>query len=289
MQEKVSFIYRASAFNNTASLAVIDTTALAERVARRLTSACAFALGRALTAAAYLCGWLKDESSSLSVTFDGGGPCGKIRVSGSGAMRLCGTVERNVSVPLTGDFTRDVSACVGTRGVMTVTRDDGRGLPFTGACALAAGDVERDLEAYFAESEQRPTAAFFTEAADAEGKLRFTGGIFYQPLPGGDSDLSRAREVLRNLPPAVLAEEDGAERVLSAFGAENADKRKISFGCSCSRRKAKQAVLAMGEDNVRLILREQGFVSVRCHNCDTEYRFGKELFPNGKEKTDEQG
>ena len=92
MPESVSKLYRALVFDGRVSLAVLDSTAIVNEAIRRhhLTPVAAAALGRTMTAAVYLAGWLKDEGSSLSVSVDGGGAGGKIGVAADGSLSVRG-------------------------------------------------------------------------------------------------------------------------------------------------------------------------------------------------------
>ncbi len=118
MQEKVSKIYKTLLCGGELSLAVLDTTALVREAIMRhaLSPVCAAALGRTMTATAYLCSWLKGEKSSLFVTVSGDGPCGKISVSGNGALQLRGNLaEPSVRLPLRADGKLAVGRRLGGR------------------------------------------------------------------------------------------------------------------------------------------------------------------------------
>ena len=90
-----STLTRALVYGGRASLMVLDTTALVTEAVRRhnLSNASASALGCVLTATAYLSAWLKDGTSTLSLTLKGDGECGIIHASGDGALRISGRVE----------------------------------------------------------------------------------------------------------------------------------------------------------------------------------------------------
>lgn len=258
MQTEVSALYRAAIWNAQASLSVLDTSALKYEARRRhhLSQPAADTLGRALTAAAFLCGWL-EEDGRLALVIDGGGNCGKIRVSGNGRLELSGYLESDAA-------TGTIEECVGKNGTFSVAREEG-GLPFTGACRLAAGDITADLAAYLQESEQRPTAAAIFERTDGG-----SGGVFIQPLPGAEEEiLRRAKRFLSENPLKDME----IKQILSLFGAENAEKREVRFLCSCSREKAERAVLSLGETAARELIKEQGDIKVHCHECNTDYTF----------------
>ena len=52
----------------------------------------------------------------------------------------------------------DVGAAVGTDGMLTVIRDLQMKEPYVGSVALVSGEIADDMTAYFAQSEQTPTA-----------------------------------------------------------------------------------------------------------------------------------
>ena len=160
MPESVSKLYRALIFDGRVSLAVLDTTAVVNEAIGRhhLSPVAAAALGRTLTAAAYLAGWLKEQTSTLSLSVDGGGEGGRIGVAADGALRVRGYIERpTVSLPPRADGKLDVGRCVGRAGTLTVIRDEGYGRPFVGSCLLPdSGLIDRAFEAYYRVSEQLP-------------------------------------------------------------------------------------------------------------------------------------
>lgn len=261
MQEKVSTIFRSAVWNGDASLAVLDVSGLTAQIAARhnLPRSAYVALGRVVACAAYLCSWI-EEDERLSLIVEGGGSLGKVHVFGNGALRLCGSVACSAC----GE-NESVEALIGNSGYLTVTRDGGRGLPFSGTCALVCGNIADDMESYLAVSEQRPTAIALFDRAEKEFSC---GGVFLQPLTGAPPEtLSRAREALK------ACKGKSAEEILALFGAENAQKRDIVFGCTCSREKAERAILSAGRECAETIIKQEGSLRVHCHECNTDYIF----------------
>ncbi len=258
------------------SVALLDTTALVnEAIARhRLSSVAAAALGKTMTAAAYLCSWLKEESSVLHVQLFGNGPGGKISVSGSGALGLSGHVGRpDLVLPPLQDG-ENIPAFVGQDGFLRVVRME-NGLPFDGSCALVKGDVSSDFAAYFKESEQRTVSFALVLRMGQTGTCLFSGGLFVQALPfAGENALSFAEEKVTSLSSRLFELAQEGETALKAhFGAERVFSREICFSCRCSREKAANAVLAMGRKEAFALLKEQGGVCVHCPDCNTDYFF----------------
>ena len=291
--QKMSTVYKSLVFGGEISLAVLDTTELVNEAIRRhgLSPVAAAALGRTLTATTYLCSWLKEEDSSLSVTVNGGGAGGKILTVGDGALNMRGFIENpSVELPPRADGKLDVGACVGKTGTLTVIRDDGAGLPFVGTSELVSGEIAEDFSVYFLTSEQRPTAIALGVKIGTDGTCVGAGGVFLQPMPfASEEAISYAeQEIAKYGAVSSVIEHEGAEHILRAFGAENVERRTAKFACRCSRKRAESAVLAMGEAEALAVLREEGKLSVHCHYCNTEYDFTEielaELFRGGDGK-----
>ncbi len=280
MSKTVSTICRGIAWGDI-SLAVLDTTALInEAIARHhLSPVAAAALGRTMTAAAYLCSWLKSEESTLSVQIAGGGPGGKISVSGDGALHMRGFIEHpNVMLPPRADGKLDVGGCVGRAGTLTVVRDDGEKFPFVGTSPLVSGEIAEDFSSYFFYSEQRPTAIALGVRIGTDGTCRGAGGVFLQPFPGAEEEhIVRAEEEIgKYASVSRLIEEEGADAIFARFSAETESERPIVFRCSCSREKAARAVLSLGRAEAERIAGEDGGIAVHCHECNTDHRFSEE-------------
>ncbi len=291
MQERVSNIYKELILDGQISLAVLDTTSLVQEaiVRHKLSPVAAAALGRTMTATAYLCSWLKGEESSLYVTLAGDGVGGKISVSGDGALHLRGNVQHPAAdLPLNGRGKLDVGGYVGRRGTLTVVRDDGEGIPFVGTSELVSGEVAEDFSAYFLTSEQRPTAIALGVLVTPDGTCLGAGGVFLQPLPGaGEEAISFAEKKIGEFSDiSSRIAEEGAEGVLRRFGAGAPSVRGLEFRCRCSRERAANAVLSMGREDARALLSEEGVISVHCHDCNTDYLFDEkdveELFKSGE-------
>lgn len=291
MQKEVSCIRKSLISGGEISLAVLDTTALVNEAIRRhgLSPVAAAALGRTMTATAYLCSWLKEGSSSLSVSIDGKGAGGKIGVSGDGNLHMRGFIGRpDVDLPPRADGKLDVGTCVGRDGTLTVIRDDGTGVPFVGTCPLVSGEIAEDFSAYFFTSEQLPTAVALGVKIGTDGTCLAAGGVCLQPLPGaGEESLDEAERLIGGFSDlSSQIEAEGAEAIFRRLGGTGCDRREILFRCHCSREKTQRLILSLGREEAESILRDEGSIRVHCHYCNTEYVFGEheiaELFRGGE-------
>ncbi len=275
-------ILRGLVYDGQVSLAVADTTSLVNEAIRihKLSPLSAAALGRTLTVAAYMCSSLKEEGGALSVTVKGDGVGGSIYVSGDKALHMRGYIDDpQAALPPNALGKLDVGGCVGRNGYLSVVRDDGEHRPFVGTTPLVSGEIGEDFAAYFAYSEQLPTAIAVGVKIAKEGYCLGAGGVFLQPLPGaGEENIRRAEEAIARFGAiSSLIERWGARRLTEKyFDAEPVYEKKPVYKCNCSRHTIEGLLAAMGEEEVRSILAEQGKIEVHCHYCNTDYVFTPE-------------
>ena len=261
------------------SLAVADTTELVNEAIRihRLSPVCAAALGRTLTAATYMCSSLKEERGALSVTVKGGGPGGNIYVRGDKALHMRGYIEQpQVDLPPNARGKLDVGGCVGRDGYLSVVREDGEGQPFVGTTELVSGEIGEDFAAYFAYSEQLPTAIAVGVKIGTDNTCLGAGGVFMQPLPGaGEASIRFVEENIgRFAAVSSLLETRSAEQLWREyFGAAQFYTLHPAYKCSCGRNYIEGILAGMGAAELRSIIAEQGKITVHCHYCNTDYVF----------------
>ena len=264
------------------SLAVADTTGLVNEAIRihGLSPLSAAALGRTLTAAAYMCSSLKEERGALSVSIKGNGVGGSIYVSGDKALHMRGYIENpHTELPPNARGKLDVGGCVGKEGYISVVRDDGEGQPFVGTTPLVSGEIGEDFAAYFAYSEQLPTALAVGVKIGTDGRCLGAGGVFLQPLPGASEESIRYVEETIGKFAAVssMMEAHTAEEVLHEhFGAVQFYTLHPVYKCNCSRNYIEGILQGMGAAELRSIIAEQGKIAVHCHYCNTDHIFTPE-------------
>lgn len=282
IMEKKDAILRALVYDGEVSLAVIDMTQTVNEAVRihDLSALSAAALGRTLIAAAYMCSSLKEEKGALSVTVRGDGAGGGIYVSGDKALHMRGYIENPYAeLPLNAKGKLDVGGCVGRNGYLSVVRDDGENVPFVGTTPLVSGEIGEDFAAYFAFSEQLPTAVAVGVKIGKDGTCIGAGGVFLQPLPGASEEsISKEERIIGEFSAiSSLCEQYTAEEILNRyFGAVNFYTLEPAYKCNCSRHYIEGILAAMGEKEIKSILEEQGSISVHCHYCNTDYTFSPE-------------
>jgi molecular chaperone Hsp33 len=170
---------------------------------------------------------------------------------------------------------------VGSEGRIAVTVEaDERSVRYQGIVPLSGDSLAGSLEAYFARSEQLPTRVLL--AADGERGA----GVLVQKLPDdAASDDSQMREIWEDAERGIerLSEEDllrcPVEELLGrGFAAHDMRLFRgapVQFECRCSHGRVTSLLRALGADEVRDVLREQGSVTVTCEFCHRPYRFGE--------------
>jgi molecular chaperone Hsp33 len=168
---------------------------------------------------------------------------------------------------------------VGTEGRFAVTVEaDERNLRYQGIVPLSGDSLAASLEAYFARSEQLPTRVLL--AADGERGA----GVLVQKLPqDADTDDSQMSEIweqaergIERLSPEDLLRSPVEELLGRGFAAHDMRLFRgapVQFECRCSHGRVTSLLRALGADEVRDVLREQGAVTVTCEFCHRPYRF----------------
>ena len=148
------------------------------------------AMGRALAAASMMGNALKEENASLTLQIKGGGPLGTVLAVSDARGNVRGYIQNpHVDLPLREDGKLNVGAAVGAEGTLTVIKDLCMKEPYIGSVGLLGGEIAEDLAAYFAESEQIPTACALGVLVDRDQSVRAAGGYIIQLLPGAGEDV----------------------------------------------------------------------------------------------------
>lgn len=238
-------------------------------------------LGQAVAASVLLAATLKFRGQ-LTLQLQGNGAVSLLVAQCTHDYRLRAIArfdaEAVSALPAAGGVFRHL---VGSEGRIGVTVEaDGRNTRYQGIVPLSGDSLAGSLEAYFARSEQLPTRVLL--AADGERGA----GVLVQKLPGdAAADEGQMREIWEQA-------ERGMERLSAADllqypveellgrGFADHDMRlfrgaPVQFECRCSQGRVTSLLRALGADEVRDVLREQGSVTVTCEFCHRPYRFGE--------------
>jgi molecular chaperone Hsp33 len=169
------------------------------------------------------------------------------------------------------------------RMLITINKQDGE--RYQSIVALEGDSLASALNVYFHQSEQLPSRFQLYVHKDR------VSGLFLQALPEtersqtmGTGPALRDREENWNritLLAGTLAENEiftlSAERLLlNLFNEEEIlmhSSKPLRFACTCSRGKVERTLIAMGEEELRSIIRDEGAIKVDCEFCNQHYTF----------------
>lgn len=242
------------------------------------------ALGRCLTACSMMGNTQKVENGSMTLQVRGGGPIGTITCVSDAEGNVRGVVTEP-KLPLIEKYPGklDVGACVGTDGTLTVIRDLQMKEPYIGSVPLVTGEIGDDVTAYFAQSEQTPTACALGVLVDRDCSVKVAGGYLLQLLPGAPEEtidalekgIRRAGSVTAMLDQGMTPE-DILGQVCGDLGVLFLETTPISYRCYCSRERVTAALISLGKEELKQIMEEEKSFPVECQFCDTVYRFTPE-------------
>lgn len=242
------------------------------------------AFGRALTAASMMGNMQKVENGSMTLQIRGGGPIGTITVVSDpqGNVRGCITEPKTPLVEKRPGKL-DVGATVGTDGTITVIRDLQMKEPYIGSTQLVSGEIGDDVTAYFAQSEQTPTACALGVLVDRDRSVKAAGGYLLQLLPGASEEIISTLEAGIERAGAVTAmleqgmtPEDILGQVCGSLGVVFMETAEVSYKCYCSRERVERALISLGRKELEEIREEGKPFPVECQFCDAVYTFTPE-------------
>ena len=242
------------------------------------------AMGRALAAASMMGNALKEENASLTLQIKGGGPLGTVLAVSDARGNVRGYIQNpHVDLPLREDGKLNVGAAVGAEGTLTVIKDLCMKEPYIGSVGLLGGEIAEDLAAYFAESEQIPTACALGVLVGLDQSVTAAGGYLIQLLPGASEDMIEKIEAgVRAIGPVSAALAGGLDgegllrAVLKDFDLEVLEKHPVEYRCCCSRDRVSRALISMGRKELSALIQEQGRAELTCQFCDQVYQFSRE-------------
>ena len=242
------------------------------------------AFGRALTAASMMGNMQKVENGSMTIQIKGGGPIGSIVCVSDPDGNVRGYVYEP-NVPLVEKFPGklDVGATVGTDGTITVIRDLQMKEPYIGSVQLVSGEIGDDVTAYFAESEQTPTACALGVLVDTDCSVKVAGGYLIQLLPGAPDEvidavekgIKQAGAVTKMLDKGMTPEEILTE-VCGDLGVLFFENEPVCYKCYCNRHRVEAALISIGREELSEIMADGKPFPVECQFCDTVYTFTPE-------------
>lgn len=244
-------------------------------------------LGEFVAAATLMSATLKFEGL-LTLQARGSGPLSLIMAECTDKQEIRAVARTQEGVDASTLAGLDLQQLIGADGVLAIIIEPDQGERYQGLVPLDAPQLASCLEHYFRQSEQINTRLWL--ACDGQR----CGGLLLQALP--QSKLTTAElnaehwqtaehlaatvkdEELLSLDPHTLI-----YRLLNEFTVRAFAPTPVTFKCSCSRARSAQALIALGEAEVKQMLDELTTIQIDCQFCHQRYLFDQqdlpELFP----------
>ena len=281
-------ILRGMTHDGSARLLVMDSRALVNEMIRLHHTAptATAAVGRTLTAASMIGTMLPEDGDTVTVSFDGDGPLGRMIVVAD----YYGNVKTYMQNPMADPERKtngklDVGAAVGA-GTLSFVKDLGDQPPQTGMTSIVSGEIAEDIASYFAVSEQIPTVLSLGVLVDKDYTCLAAGGVLVQLMPFPDDEtvdlIERNAMQLPNVSRLLADGEDLtaiADRIMKDIPYDVFDTVCPEYRCDCSRERMKKKMLSVGRDQLEEMLDEQQKegkareLTAVCRFCNTAYTF----------------
>ena len=281
----MSYILRGTSKNHGIRIFAANTTSMVEE-ARRLhntSPVASAALGRALTASSIMGIMMKGDNDKLTLSINGKGPLGTIVCVADSKGTVKGYVSNPlVDIPSRADGKLDVGSAVGINGLVTIIKDMGMKEPYTGQYPLVNGEIAEDLTAYYAYSEQQPSAIALGVLVDVDYSIKAAGGFIVQLMPEAEEkDIDILEKNLSQITSVSHLIDDGKtpedliNLVLKDLEPMIYEKIPVSYKCDCSRERIEKALISIGKKDLDEIIKEDKLAEISCHFCNTVYHFNE--------------
>lgn len=274
------------AMNNTYSIRIfaIDSTDMVEKARQTHNTAPVgtAALGRMITAASMMGVMMKGDKDKLTLIIKGDGPLRGITcVADSQGIVKAYPINPDVDLPIREtDGKLDVSGAVGTDGKLTIIRDLGLKDPYIGQTDLVTGEIAEDLTAYYAYSEQQPSAIALGVLIDTDLTVKSAGGFIVQLMPDAEEAEIAMLETnlqfigsISHLIEEGKTPEDIINIILDGMEPVFNDNIPVDYRCDCSRDRIEQALISVGVKDLEEILVQDKSAELQCHFCNKKYHF----------------
>lgn len=279
-------IYRFMLADQSIKGAVVHTTKMVNemRANHELGPLETLVLGQAYIAASLLTSGLKEKNDRISLNIKCSGPIKGLDVEANGYGEVRGYMKTGAIEVERPDMLKSLSSLFGA-GFLSVTRYlEESAVPYSGHVALEYGSIAEDLANYFLVSEQIPTGFKLSVYFDDAEEVRGAGGILLQAMPGAEvKKLSEAETIIQGINSLGeafskgISPQDLIQERFSSLTPRFLENSLIEFFCRCSKDRMKGYLNSLSGQE-KMDIQENGPfpLEVRCHHCNSSYRFTKE-------------
>ena len=279
------YLVKALAFEGTIRAYAVRSTETVSEVQNRhgMWPTATAALGRSMTAAVMMGAMSKGEDK-LTIKIEGKGPIGSMIIDANARGEVRGYASNpQTHFDLNEKGKLDVKRAVGTEGMLSVVKDLGLRDFFTGQVPIVSGEIAEDFTEYFVVSEQVPSAVGLGVLVNPDNTVKASGGFIIQVMPGATEEtIVKLEERIANVEPISslidrgLTPEGILSEVLGSGNVEILDRMDVSFECNCSKDRFGNAIIGLGEREIREMIDEDGKAEAHCHFCMETYVYPKE-------------
>ncbi|MDY6945119.1 MAG: Hsp33 family molecular chaperone HslO [Pseudomonadota bacterium] len=241
-------------------------------------------LGEAVAASVLLAATLKFDGT-LSLQLKGQGPMHLMLAQCSDALGVRAVARYKEAA----SYGRELAALSGEGGSLTVTvENEDLSQRYQGIVPLTGERLSDCMRNYFETSEQLPTRLWLhADEHGASGLLlqrlsddsvqsRSVGSRLHEVDRGEIDDAwNRVQMLADTLKPEelqTLSDRNILRRLFAEDDVRLFEPAPVFFRCRCSRERVLGMLRALGPEEVRSVLAEQGHVEVRCDFCNRAYR-----------------
>lgn len=263
--------------------ATLTHNTLAEIQERHKTSSLVTsALGRMISGSVLLAAQIKDtEKLMMQISCDG--PVEGLIAEATKDGDVRAYAYNNQAMGITPVGKAQVSSIIGS-GILSVIKIlEGRQFPYQSQVRLISGEIAKDISYYLATSEQIPSVIALGTYLNENEEVEHSGGFLIQALPGAEEEeIALLESNTNNIPPISHLMQEGmdAEAMLSTimhgFQFKIIHQQTVQFKCNCNFRRVKNALIALGEKEIKSIIDNEGDAQVFCDFCAEEYRVSKQ-------------
>lgn len=172
---------------------------------------------------------------------------------------------------------------MGTAGMLTVTKDQGLGQPYTGQVPLISGELGEDFTYYLAKSEQIPSAVGVSVFVEPDNSVKVAGGFMIQVMPGAsDEAISRLEARIKAMPMVseLLLDGQTPEDILRLIFKDEEikilQKMPVKFECDCSKDRFAAALASVSAKAIHEMIDQDHGAEAVCHFCGNKYHFDEQ-------------
>lgn len=282
---KDSVLYRATGANGMIAIVCVDSTKVVKQMqeTHQSTPVATAALGRLTTGALLMASQLKNDSDTITLQIKGDGAVGSMIAIAKPSGEVKSYAQNPKIEMMEKNNKLDVGRAVG-KGELIVMRDLGLKEPYIGTTALVTGEIAEDITAYYALSEQIPSAVALGVLVDVDFSVLYAGGFMVQLLPGATADVIDALEAhLSNLPAVTAMLRNGVSaldilnKVMEPFSLDGeVTGTTVFYDCDCSAERMEKALISLGKEEILKLKEDLDVVEMSCQFCNRKHEITKE-------------